>query len=138
MRRSPTQALLSLLTLSLLAPVSADAGQFDATRLDYIEPSGEVLDENDLLLVEVVLDRLAITDSLPLYASPVGLLIPVGELSRLLDADLNVQLGEKRIVGTIGEARRSVVADLANGIVRVDGNLQLLMPGDMIVGANDI
>lgn len=138
MRRSPTQAFLSLLTLSLLAPVSADAGQSDATRLDFIEPSGEVLDENDLLLVEVVLDRLAITDSLPIYASPVGLLIPVGELSRLLDADLNVQLGEKRIVGTIGEARRSVVTDLANGIARVDGNLQLLMPGDMVVGANDI
>jgi len=128
-----------MMAVSLLAPVPGEAQPAgSATLVDYIESAGDPLDENDLLLVEVVLDRLNITDSLPVYASQVGLLIPVGELSRLLDADLNVQLGEKRIVGTIGEARRSVVADLPSGVVRVDGNLQLLLAGDMVVGANDI
>lgn len=105
---------------------------------ELLEPAENPIRDEDLLLVEVVLDRLSITDSLGIYATGQGLYIPIGELSRLLDADLNPQLGERRIVGTIGEARRSIVADLASGIVRVDGSTLLLIPGDMVIGANDI
>lgn len=106
--------------------------------LDLLEPDVDLIRDDDLLLVEVMLGRLTVTDSLGVYASPAGLLIPVGELSRLLDVDINVQIGEQRIVGTIGQARRSVVADRTNAIIRVDGNTQLLIQGDMVVGANDI
>ncbi|ATE64993.1 hypothetical protein [Rhizorhabdus dicambivorans] len=130
--------------LSVLFAFASSSTRGQAAGLS-VEPSSELfeatddpINDNDLLLVEVILDRLSITDSLGVYASGQGLYIPVGELSRLLDADLNPQLGERRIIGTIGEARRSILADMAHGIVRVDGTTLLLLPGDMVIGANDI
>jgi hypothetical protein len=41
-------------------------------------------------------------------------------------------------VGTIGEARRPVLVDFDNGIVRVDATTQFFIPGDMLIGATDI
>lgn len=140
MRVPPKAAAL----LSVLVAFASSITRAQAAGL-AVEPSIELFDttddpinDDDLLLVEVILDRLNITDSLGIYATGQGLYIPVGELSRLLDADLNPQLGERRIVGTIGQARRSILADMANGIVRVDGTTLLLLPGDMVIGANDI
>jgi len=98
----------------------------------------DLITDDNLLLVEVTLDRLNLTDAMAAYDSPAGLLLPVGELSRLLDVDLTVQIGEKRIVGTVGNARRPVLVDMTNGIVRVAATTQPLAPGDMVVGANEI
>ncbi|WP_340313194.1 collagen binding domain-containing protein [Rhizorhabdus argentea] len=98
----------------------------------------ELLTDDNLLLVEVMLDQLSLTDSLGAYDSAGGLLIPIGELARLLDVDLAVQLGERRIVGTIGQARRPVLVDVASGTVRVAAVSQPLSPNDIVVGANEI
>ncbi|SDC44528.1 hypothetical protein SAMN05444678_10371 [Sphingomonas sp. YR710] len=100
--------------------------------------SPPALDDADLLLVEVVLDRLTLTDSLSCYTRPDGLLIPVGELSRLLDVDLSVLPAERRITGNIGEARRPVLIDAATATIRIGGKAEPLAPRDMVVGVTDI
>jgi hypothetical protein len=138
-RRPPPAAVFPLCVVFAIFPASAqivDVGTINSIELG--DRQQDVLDDKGLLLVELSLDQITITDALGIYDSSLGLLIPVGELSRLLDADLTVQIGEGRIVGTTGEARRSVLADARNGIVRVDGTTQLLVSGDMVVGANEI
>lgn len=125
-------ALVSIAARAQTASISPDPLD------DPLHPAANLINDENLLLIEVTLDQLSITDALAAYDSPDGLLIPVGELSRLLDVDLTVQLGERRIVGTIGEARRAVLVDKDNGIVRVASVTQLLMAGDMVIGANDI
>jgi hypothetical protein len=138
-RRPPGAAIFSLLVALVPGFSRAQgAGLSVEPSSELFDTTGDPINDNDLLLVELVLDRLSITDSLGIYATPQGLYIPIGELARLLDADLNPQLGERRIVGTIGQARRSIVADIPNGILRVDGQTLLLLPGDMVMGANDI
>ena len=106
-----------------------------STRTATTDP---VLNDDNLLLFEVLLDRISVTEALPTYASPKGPLIPVGELSRLLDVDLTVSAGTGRITGTIGEARRSVLVDVKTGTVRVAAQSFDVAPGDIAVGLNDI
>lgn len=101
-------------------------------------PVDPALDDANLLLAEVVLDRLTLTDSLSTYNDPAGLLIPIGELSRLLDVDLTVLPGQRRITGSIGEARRPILVDVATATVRVDQRSMPLAAGDVVVGVNDI
>ena len=113
---------------------SIEAVPFD----DPLQPAIDPINDDNLLLIEVALDQITLTDAMTAYDAPGGLLIPVGELARLLDVDVTVQMGERRIVGTIGEARRPVLVDKDNGIVRVAAAPQLLLAGDMVIGANDI
>jgi len=80
------------------------------------------LRDEDLLLVELRVDRLSVTDSLPVYQTPTGeVLVPLGEMARLLDLDLVVSPSERRITGTIGESRRSLVIDVASDTARLGG-----------------
>lgn len=140
MRRLPTAAVHLLVFLLAFTPAAAQT-----TRAGSIlpppfrpPPAADIINDENLLLVEVRLDQRALTDAMSAYQSPDGLLIPIEELSRLLDVDLTVQLGEGRVVGTIGEARRPVLVDFTNGFVRVAATTQLFMPGDMVIGATDI
>lgn len=110
----------------------------DAVPLIPPAPASAALDEANLLLVEVVLDRLTLTDSLSSYTTPDGLLIPIGELSRLLDVDLSVLPAERRITGNIGEARRPILIDAATATIRIGGKAEPLAPGDLVVGVTDI
>lgn len=82
------------------------------------------LREEDLLLVELRVDSLSVTDSLPVYQTPTGeVLVPLGELGRLLDLDLVVSPSERRITGTIGAARRSFLVDEATNTARLGGQV---------------
>ena len=127
--------LVALASFSAKAQTnSRGADPFD----DPLQPAADPINDDNLLLVEVALDQLTLTDAMTAYDAPGGLLIPIGELARLLDVDVTVQMGERRIVGTIGEARSAVLVDKDNGIVRVAATTQLLLAGDMVIGADDI
>jgi len=102
------------------------------------DAAGSLLSDDNLLLVELVLDQLTVTDSLSAYDSPSGLLIPVGELARLLDIDLTIDIGQRRVIGTIGQARRPLLVDDSTHIVRLASASEPLSPGDMVVGATEI
>jgi hypothetical protein len=94
--------------------------------------------EEDLLLFAVELDALTLTDSLAAYGAPEDPLIPLGELARLLDLDLDVSPAARRVTGRLGEAQRSVIIDLASGTARVAGKPIALAPEDVVVTASEI
>ncbi|HEY8617778.1 hypothetical protein [Phenylobacterium sp.] len=90
-----------------------------------------VLDPASLLLFSVDLDELTLTDGLSAYDAPEDPLLPVGELTRLLEMDVEVLPSERRIIGRLGEARRSLVVDLATGTAK-DG------PRNVPLAASDV
>ena len=72
------------------------------------------------------------------YGAPEDPLLPVGEISRLLELDIDVSPSTGRITGSIGEARRALIIDLATNTARI-GPVQVpLAPGDVVVDAGDI
>ncbi|HVI30936.1 hypothetical protein [Phenylobacterium sp.] len=76
------------------------------------------IDPASLLLLFVELDDLTLTDGLAAYDAPEDPLLPVGELTRLLEMDVEVLPAERRIIGRLGEERRSLVVDLASGTAK--------------------
>lgn len=96
------------------------------------------IDPASLLLFSVELDDLTLTDGLAAYDRPEDPLLPVGELTRLLEMDVEVMPSERRIVGRLGEERRSLVVDLASGTAK-DGprNVPLSLE-DVAVTASEL
>lgn len=122
-----------LLLLAAAAPAHAEGATTEPPELQ----SG-ALSQEEVLLFEVTLDRGTLTDSLQAYSVPDGLVLPIGELARLLDLNLEVRPRERRIVGRIGNAQRPLLVDLGNGIARLDGRDVALAPGEAIAGLTDI
>lgn len=122
-----------LLLLAAAAPAHAEGATTASPELQ----SG-ALSQEEVLLFEVTLDRGTLTDSLQAYNVPDGLVLPIGELARLLDLNLEVRPRERRIVGQIGNARGPLLVDLENGIARLGGRDIALAPGEAIAGLTDI
>ncbi len=101
-------------------------------------PASSAIHEEDLLLFAVELDGLTLTDSLAAYGAPEDPLLPLGELARLLDLDLDVSAAERRVTGRLGEAQRSVIIDLASGTARIAGKPIALSPEDVAVTPSEI
>jgi len=103
-----------------------------------IQPQSTAVDPDLLLLFSVELDRLTLTDGLAGYGEDDDPLLPVGELARLLELDIEVLPSEGRVVGRIGEARRALLIDLKTATAR-DGPRQVpLAPADVAVTASEI
>jgi hypothetical protein len=94
--------------------------------------------EEELLLFAVDLDGMTIADSLAAYGDLLDPLLPLGELARLLDLNLNVLPGDGRITGRIGEAERALTIDLASGLARVGGRDIALAPQDVAATPSEI
>src|SRR5690606_26001902 len=60
--------------------------------------------EEDFVLFAVLLDGATLTETLTAYEATENPLLPLGELSRLLDLDIAVQPSEGVATGTLGEA----------------------------------
>lgn len=95
--------------------------------------SPELIDPASLILFSVQLDQLTLTDGLAAYGSEADPLLPVGELTRLLEMDVDVLPAEARVIGRIGESRRSMIIDLATGSAREGARNIPLAPGDVAV-----
>ena len=102
-----------------------------------VTPAGRI-DPDSLLLFAVELDKITITEGLAAYGEPSDPLIPVGEFSRLLEYDVDVLPSERRIVGRLGEARTSMIVDLATGTARIGSKTVSLAPADVAVTNNEI
>ncbi|WP_395670810.1 collagen binding domain-containing protein [Phenylobacterium sp.] len=96
------------------------------------------LDPATLLLLSVDLDDLTLTDGLTAYGDPQDPHLAVGELTRLLEMDVEVLPTERRIIGRLGEARRSLVVDLKSGMAQEAGRNIPLAPGDVVANEGDI
>lgn len=94
--------------------------------------------EDEVLLFEVTLDRGSLTDSLQGYSRGDGVLLPLGELSRLLDLNVDVRPRERRVVGRIGSTQRPLLIDIASGTARIDRRAVELPAGQVMAGLTDI
>jgi hypothetical protein len=103
-----------------------------------IQPQSGLVDPASLLLFSVELDQLTLTDGLAGYGDENDPLLPVGELSRLFEMDLEVLPAERRIIGRIGESRRSLVIDLNTGTARDGPRNVPLAAADVAVTPTDI
>ena len=81
--------------------------------------SSEPLNGNEMALFEVDLDHDTLTESLGASGDPSDPLIPVGELSRLLDLDVVVRVAEGTITGRIGESGAPLTIDLNRSVARI-------------------
>lgn len=103
-----------------------------------IQPPAGAVDPDSLLLLSIELDRLTLTDGLAAYGDEADPLLPLAELARLLELDIDVLPAEGRVVGRIGEARRSLIIDLKTGAAR-DGPREVpLAPTDIAVTPSEI
>lgn len=131
--RSPDDISDLLLARAAEQPASRTARSGAAAVRAFPAP-----DSQTLLLLLVQLDDLTLTDGMAAYGSPEDPLLPVGEISRLLELDIDVSPSTGRVTGSLGEARRAMIIDLATNTARI-GPVQVpLAPGDVLVDAVDI
>ncbi|HEX3699375.1 MAG TPA: hypothetical protein VHV27_01750 [Phenylobacterium sp.] len=109
----------------------------DASSAAAISPTAKI-DPDNLLLFSVEIDRLTLTEGLAAYGDLDDPLIPFGELTRLLEYDVDVLPAERRIVGRLGEARTSMIVDLATGTARVGAKTISLTAADVAVTPTEI
>lgn len=83
-------------------------------------PVGRSIEAN-LLLLEVQLDGYVLTDSLYAYQEGADVLLPLGELARLLTIAIRVQAKEGTADGFIVTEERSFGLNLAQSLVNFDG-----------------
>lgn len=124
------------------APAAGEraAAQADrnTARVLAVDPRFPAPDPQTLLLLLVQLDNLTLTDGLTAYGSPDDPLLPVGELSRLLELDVDVSPTEGRVTGSLGEARRALLIDVLTNTARIGPAAVPLAPGDLAVDPGEI
>ena len=126
-----------LLALALTQAI-AGASVLAAAPPETAEIQTSELHPADMLLFEASLDRLTLTDGLTAFGDPQKPWLPIGELARLLDLDLEVTPSEGRIEGTLGQERRTVLIDVRREIMRVDGQELPLSRADVGYTSTDI
>ncbi|MBA3678443.1 MAG: hypothetical protein H0W74_13755 [Sphingosinicella sp.] len=128
---------VALLSLQLIGVAGAQPLSINAAEQPASAGRAQ-LREEDFLLFAVQLDGGTLTEGLSAYGATQDPLLPVGELSRLLDLNIDVSPSQGTIAGTIGESARSVTVDLALGLVRAGGKNLPLAPQDTAVTPTDI
>lgn len=99
-------------------------------------PESELTAEDEVLLFEVTLDQATLSDSLQGYGHADGVMLPIGELVRLLDLNVDVRPRERRVVGRIGG--RQLLVDLATGTARVGDRRFEILAGQARSSLTDI
>jgi hypothetical protein len=121
----------------LLGGAPAQSGR-STERVLAVNPRFPTPDPQTLLLLLVQLDNLTLTDGLTAYGSADDPLLPVGELSRLLELDVDVSPTDGRVTGAIGEARRALLIDILTNTARIGPVAVALKPGDIAVDPGEI
>lgn len=130
----PAAVLLAAATQGWAAEDAATA----APAGSPIQPEAGAVDPASLLLFSLELDQLTLTDGLAGYGQEDDPLLPLAELARLLELDLEVLPAEGRVTGRVGEARRALVIDLKTGTAR-DGPREVpLASTDVAVTPSEI
>ncbi len=96
------------------------------------------INPDNLLLFELNLRSLTLTDGLAAYGDPADPMIPIGELTRLLELNVDVLPGEARIVGHVGESQRSILLDIRSGVARNGPRSVEIAASDTVVTATEI
>lgn len=136
-------------TASLLALAAALTSGEPAGSVAPVQPGsaatpsgapqmGAPVSTDDLLLLVVQLDRMTISEALTAYGDPQDPLLPLGELSRLLELPLDVDVSNGVVSGRIGESQRPITIDLRSGQALIGGKIVALIPPDSLTTETDI
>ena len=95
--------------------------------------------ESDVLLLAVAVEGRVLADALPAFSvSGGGVLLPLGEVCRLLGVAVTVDLEKGTADGIILTPARPFRLDLAAGTVRIAGKSQPLIAGEQELHADDL
>lgn len=119
------------------AAANAPASAPPAARPAAAEASPSMREE-ELILYALQLDALTLTDGLTAYGEIGDPYLPLGEVARLLDLDIDVSPAERRATGRIGKAGAALIIDLGTGTARLGGAPIPLSPDDAAATATEI
>jgi hypothetical protein len=94
--------------------------------------------EENLLLLAVRLDRTTLTNSLPAYQAPSGVLVPLGELCRVLDLGITVDPASGTAAGFFIDEGRIFALDVRNQSVVVAGRSKRFDAAQIEIHEDDI
>jgi hypothetical protein len=137
MRRRLQRALWYLpavLSLSVMLPGYALAGK---------RPTAEVVqqalaDPGNLLLLDVVVQRVTVASSMTAYQIDDSVYVPLGELARVLTFLVQVDAAAGRARGFVLKEDRSFALDVSAGTVTIGGTTTRFEPSQVTVQADDI
>lgn len=134
-RRAPAPGTVLLAAAAINADADSDAGPRSGTVPGPVFPAP---DPQTLLLLLVQLDNTTLSDGMAAYGSPDDPLLPIGEMSRLLELDIDVSPADGLVTGRLGEARRALTIDIATHTARI-GPVQVPLAADEVaVDPSDI
>ncbi len=113
-------------------PVSFAAGTGDAI-LPFVEPP-----QDDLLLVALQLDQHILSRDLDGYMHGDSILLPIGELCRLLEMGVTVDPASGTASGTLASAKHYLEVDLRRNTAVVDGKPVPFEPEMVQLHRNDV
>lgn len=96
------------------------------------------ISEDQLVLLAVQLDSLTLADALSAYGDPGDPYLPLSEIGRLLDLDLNVSAAEGRVTGSIGQAAQPLIIDVRIGLARLGAAPIQLAADDTAIAGSEI
>jgi hypothetical protein len=122
---STTRSLLAAVCGAILLWGSCSAAAQPAPAAAARVPRGA---EANLLVLEVVLDRHVLSDSFIAYQDGSQVLLPLGELSRLLTLAINVQPSEGTARGFVIREERGFALNVGEAIATVQGRAKSFEP----------
>lgn len=127
----------AIVALAATLPGSSPAGPVASLQPAF---GGQTADAQapDLLLLSVQLDGATISEALTAYGDPADPLVPLGELARLLELPLDIDVRNGVASGRIGESQRPITVDLKSGQALIGGKVVALVPPDSLVTETDI
>lgn len=137
MNRVPGIARLLLAGLLAGVPVLATAATERGTTGPVVMAS-PVFGVDDLLLLEVDVDKDMITDALGAYSSRAGVFLPLGEICRLLELPIVVNPPERSADGWYLSESRKFILDLDQGLAETDGRKVSFGPADAVLFQDEI
>lgn len=102
------------------------------------QPAAAPLLETELILLEVRLDQYRVSDALPGYQRGRELLLPLGELARLLTIAIRVDPGQGTATGFVLQEDRSFHLDVRDRTVVIQDRRQAVAPGLIERAEDDI
>ncbi len=125
--------------LALAAALTSGGPEGPVAPVQPVEAPATVAATRDLLLLlSVQLDGATISEALTAYGDPQDPLLPLGELSRLLELPLDVDASNGVASGRIGESQRPITIDLKSGQALIGGKIVALVPPDSLTTDTDI
>jgi hypothetical protein len=120
---------------ALLATALAGSGDAIAAPGSMSFPAAA---PSDMLLFAAQFENTTLSEALPAHGDPADPLLPVDELSRLLELNITVLPGQGFITGRLGESEKPLTIDLASGEARSGSIGMAIRPTDAVISPTDI